>query len=103
MSEALVVVEWVLVTAGCLVIVVSTVAALLLTPVFDRLHAVSAVSTAGAPLVGLGIAISEGFSTATLFVIVTVAVVVAAGPVLGAATARMAAQRKHLIEEDEPQ
>jgi multicomponent Na+:H+ antiporter subunit G len=71
--------------------------------VFDRLHALTAVTTVGSPLVGLGVAVSEGWTTATAMVLLIVAIVAVTGPVLGAATARMSGQREHLIEEEEPE
>ena len=98
-----VVFEWILVAAGCAVVVVSTVAALFLSPVFDRLHALTAATTVGAPLVGLSVAVGQGWSIATALVILTVVIVAVTGPVVAAATARMAAQREHVIEEEEPQ
>ena len=96
------IVEWVLVTAGCAVAVLSALLALLLSTVFDMLHLLTAVTTVGAPLIGLGVAIGEGASAAAALVVMTVVIVAVTGPVVGAATARMAAQRDHSIESRSP-
>ena len=103
MSHVLVIIEWVLVAAGCLVVVASTLSALVLSPVFGQLHALTAVTTVGAPLVGLGAAVGEGWSTAGALILLIVVITGVTGPVLGAATARMAAQREHLIKDEVPE
>jgi multisubunit Na+/H+ antiporter MnhG subunit len=94
--------EWILVGAGCTVVVLSMLAALMSSTVYDRLHYLTVVTTVATPLIGLGAAIGDGWSAADGAVLVIVVIVAVTGPVVGAATARTTAEREHLIEEEEP-
>lgn len=92
----------VLVTAGVLVVVCAALAALAFRGLFRRLHVLAAVSSVGGPLIGLGLAAANGWSLTTATDLLVVAVLAATGPVLGAATARLAAQHDRLVPEDPP-
>ena len=94
--------EWILVGVGSTVIAVSMLAALMSSTVYDRLHFLTVVTTAATPLIGLGIAIDDGWSAADGVVVAIVVIVAVTGPVVGAATARTTAEREHLINEEEP-
>jgi monovalent cation/proton antiporter MnhG/PhaG subunit len=86
--------------AGVTVMVLSALAAAALPEVFERLHLLTATTSLGAPLIGAGLVTVRGWSEASaMIVLINVAVVVTA-PVMSAATARLAAQRVGLIDED---
>jgi len=94
------VVAAVLVTAGVLVVVCAALAALAFRRLYRRLHVLAPVSSVGGPLIGLGLAVTNGWSLTTATVLLVVAVLAMTGPVLGAATARLAAQHNGLVPED---
>lgn len=96
------VVAAVLVTTGVLVVVCAAVAGLLFRRLFLRLHVLTPIGSVGAPLVGLGLVVTNGWSLTTATDLLVVAVVAATGPALGAATARLAAQHEGLVPEDPP-
>lgn len=94
--------EWILVGAGCTAVVVSMLAALLTSTVYDRLHLLTIVTTIATPLVGVGIAIGQRPSAADGMVLAIVVIVAVTGPVVGAATARTTGAREHLLTEEPP-
>jgi multisubunit Na+/H+ antiporter MnhG subunit len=93
----------VLVAAGVLVCVAASVGAVVAGDVLDRLHFVAPVTSAGTPLIGLGLAVDTGWHLATATIVVTVAVVAITGPVLAAATARTAAEERGIIAAESPE
>ena len=89
--------------AGIAVVVISSLAAMRRQPVYSRLHFLTPVTTLGGPLIGLALAIENGWSLTTGLVLFTVFLIALSGPVLESATGRVAAQREGLIEQESPQ
>lgn len=83
--------------AGVLVCVVSACGALVPADIVDRLHFLTPVTSLGTPLIGLGLAVHTGWHLATATILLIVAATAATGPVLAAATARIAAEQRGLI------
>lgn len=86
MSTAVVVV----LTLGCLVVVTSAVAALLVRGTVRKLHHLTAVTSAGAPLVGAALVLANGWGLTSGMVVLITVLLAGTGPVLGAAIAREA-------------
>ncbi|MDT7568875.1 MAG: multicomponent Na+:H+ antiporter subunit [Pseudonocardiales bacterium] len=76
--------------AGVLVAVASSVAALLVRSLYDRLHFLTPVTSLAGPLVGASLAIENGWGTTTGQILFVVLLLAVTGPVLGAATGRLA-------------
>jgi multicomponent Na+:H+ antiporter subunit G len=76
--------------AGVLVTVASSVAALLVRSLYDRLHFLTPVTSLAGPLVGAALAIENGWGTTTGQILFVVLLLAVTGPVLGAATGRLA-------------
>jgi len=89
--------------AGVLVTGFSAVAALLLRDALDRLHLLTLATTLGVPLVGLGLVLKNGFSMTTAMVVFICVLLTLSGPVLTAATGKVAAQRHGLVDQESPQ
>lgn len=85
------VVALVLAGAGIAVIVAAALAALRPRDVLTRLHYLAPATSLGGPLVGAGLAVANGWSPTTATVLLVVVLLAATGPVLGAATGRVAA------------
>lgn len=82
---------------GCLLTVASCVAALRARSVSTRLHYLSPVTSLGGPLIGMALALANGWSLTTALVLLIVVLLAVTGPVLGAATGRSAAQRDGVV------
>lgn len=82
-----------LLAAGVAVIVASCLATLSFTRVHDRLHYLTPVTSLGAPLVGMALAIENGWGETTAQILLTVFLLAVSGPVLEAATGRVAAEQ----------
>ncbi|NKQ54319.1 hypothetical protein HFP15_15645 [Amycolatopsis sp. K13G38] len=82
----------VLVAAGTLLAVLAAIAAALPGSVYRRLHYQVVVTSAAAPLIGIGAAVAEGPGLTTALVLVIVLLLAGTGPVLGMAVARVNAQ-----------
>jgi multisubunit Na+/H+ antiporter MnhG subunit len=93
------VITWALLTAGCLVIVSSAVGALVTKDFYRRLHWLTPVTSLGGPLVGMALAITNGWSLTTAIVLLTVLLLGVTAPILTAATGRVAAQRDGIVDE----
>ncbi|MBV8933117.1 MAG: monovalent cation/H(+) antiporter subunit G [Kutzneria sp.] len=89
---------WVLLGLGCVVTVSCTVAATLTGDLYRRLHLLTPVTSLGAPLVGLTVALANGLSLVTGLVLLTVALLMVSGPVLGSAIGHCAAARDGSIQ-----
>ena len=89
--------------AGVLVTVAASLAMLLLSGALDRLHMVSLTTTLGVPLVGFGLALQNGWSMTTATIVLICVLLTASGPVLTAATGRVAAQRAGLVDQESPE
>lgn len=93
----------VLVAAGVLVCVAASLGVLLPRTVLDRIHFLTPVTSVGAPLIGLGLAVGTGWHLSTALILLTALVLAVTGPVLAAATARVAAQRQRLVPAESPE
>lgn len=92
----------ILVGAGTLVAVVAALATLS-GPVYRRLHFLTVLNSAAAPLIGAGAAVAGGWSLTTATVLMIVLLLLFTGPVLGAAIGRVNAQRDGLTAEESPE
>lgn len=88
----------VLLAAGAAVIVASCLSALAFRSVEERLHALSPVTSLGAPLVGLALAVYNGWGLTTAQILFIVALLAGSGPALAAATARASTEQRHAAE-----
>jgi multicomponent Na+:H+ antiporter subunit G len=89
-------------TGGTVVVVASALAALGMRHAYNRLHFLTPATSLGAPLIGVGLVLENGWGlTAGLDILIVVLLALSA-PVLEAATARVVAQRAGLIGEDSP-
>jgi len=93
------VIMWALLAAGCLVIVSSAVGALVAKDFYRRLHWLTPVTSLGGPLVGVALAIANGWSLTTAIVLLTVFLLGVTAPILTAAAGRVAAQRDGIVDE----
>lgn len=94
--------ELALLWAGVAAVVLSCVGALAMRRVYNRLHYLSPMTSIGGPLIGLALALANGWGLAMAQDLFIVFVLALSGPVLEAATGRAAAQREGLIEPESP-
>ena len=80
----------VLLAAGTVVVVGSALATLLSRDFYRRLHFLTPVTSIGGPLIGLALAVENGWGLTTAIVLLTVALLGVSGPVLTAAVGRVA-------------
>lgn len=92
-----------LLAAGATVVVIASVEAALSRSSYSRLHFLTPISSAGAPLIGLALAIANGWGLTTALILLVVALLALTGPVLQAATGRVAAERDGLLPAEEPE
>jgi monovalent cation/proton antiporter MnhG/PhaG subunit len=92
------VIAWVLLAAGCLVVVASSIGAVLVRDFYRRLHWLTPVTSIGGPLIGLSVSVANGWSLTTAVVMLTVAILGITGPVLTAAVGRAGAQQDGIVE-----
>ncbi|QRP49557.1 monovalent cation/H(+) antiporter subunit G [Amycolatopsis sp. FDAARGOS 1241] len=92
----------VLVFAGVAVVLLSAVGMLRARDLFTRLHLLSPVTTLGAPLIGAGLVLTNGWHLGSGAIVAVVVLLAVTGPVLQAATARLEANRRELTDEDLP-
>lgn len=92
-----------LLVAGVAVTVASACAALSMKNVVNRIHFLTPITSLGGPLVGLALAVENGWGLETAQILFIVFLLALAGPALAAATGRLAAQREGLIEREAPQ
>lgn len=91
-----------LLAAGAAIVVLSSVRAVLARGVYNRLHFISPVTSLAAPLIGLALAINSGWNLTTAQILFIVALLAVTGPVLEAATGRVAAQQDDLVPRESP-
>ncbi|MGW5720199.1 monovalent cation/H(+) antiporter subunit G [Amycolatopsis sp. NPDC003865] len=96
------VVAQVLVFAGVAVVVVAALVMLRARTLLNRLHLLAPVTTLGAPLVGVGLALDSGWNLGSGAILLTVLLLAVTGPVLQSAAGRVEARRRGAIEEDLP-
>jgi monovalent cation/proton antiporter MnhG/PhaG subunit len=94
--------ELALLWAGIATVVLSCLGALTLRRVYNRLHYLTPMTSIGAPLVALALAIANGWGLTTAEDVFIVFLLALTGPVLESATGRAAAQREGLIGEESP-
>ncbi|MCR6482029.1 monovalent cation/H(+) antiporter subunit G [Amycolatopsis sp. OK19-0408] len=92
----------VLVFAGVAVVVLSAVTMLRARTLLNRLHLLAPVTTLGAPLVGIGLALANGWNLGSAAILLTVVLLAATGPVLQSGLGRVEAERQGVIDEDLP-
>jgi multicomponent Na+:H+ antiporter subunit G len=92
----------ILVFAGVAVVVVSALAMLRARTLLNRLHLLTPVTTLGAPLIGVGLALATGWNLTSGAILLTVVLLAVTSPVLQSATGRVEAQRQGAIDEDLP-
>ncbi|WP_249714200.1 monovalent cation/H(+) antiporter subunit G [Rhizomonospora bruguierae] len=80
----------VLVGAGTVVALAATAGAARPRDLLARLHFLTPVTSVGAPLIGVGLAVDAGWHLASALTLLTVLVLTVTGPVLAAATAHAA-------------
>lgn len=103
MNPALHIVMLACYVAGLTVVVLAPLAALTFRRFFSRLHFITPITSVGAPLIVAALGIQNGWGLATGLEILIVGLLALTGPVLEAATGRLAAQREGLIERESPQ
>lgn len=89
--------------AGVAVVVLSCLGALLAPNRYVRLHFLSPVTSVGAPLIGIALAIDNGAGLTTAEDLFTVMLLAVSGPVIEAATARLIAEGEGLVPQESPQ
>lgn len=89
--------------AGVAVVVVAALASLRVRRPEDRIHFLTPTTSLGTPLVGLGLALQNGWSLTTAQIVLISVLVMITGPVLAAATVRLAAQREGSISRESPE
>ncbi|MBB4684026.1 monovalent cation/H(+) antiporter subunit G [Amycolatopsis jiangsuensis] len=92
----------VLVFAGVAVVLLSSAGLVRARDLLTRLHLLSPVTTLGAPLIGIGLVLVNGWHLGSGAIVVTVALLVVTGPVVQAGTARLEAVRRGALDEDLP-
>lgn len=95
--------SYILLFVGVGVTVTSAFAALCLRGVFVRLHFLSPTTSIAAPLIGISLAIENGWGLTTGLILVIVFLLAFSGPVAEAATARVMAQREAVTAEESPE
>jgi multisubunit Na+/H+ antiporter MnhG subunit len=84
----------VLVGLGAGVVVLSSLLAHVPRDALDRLHYLTPVTSLGAPLIGVGLVVANGWGLTSLTVALTTVLLVLTGPIMVSATGRMTVQRR---------
>jgi multisubunit Na+/H+ antiporter MnhG subunit len=92
-----------LLAAGLAVIVGSALGAVTSRGAVTRLHYLTPITSMGGPLLGLSLAIHDGWGLQTAEILFIVFLLGVSGPVLEAATGRMIAQREGLVPVESPE
>jgi multicomponent Na+:H+ antiporter subunit G len=88
---------------GVAVVVLTTLASLRVRRAADRLHFLTPATALGSPLVGLGLALENGWSLTSAQIVLTCVLIMITGPVLTSAALRLAAQREGTISQESPE
>lgn len=88
--------------AGIAITVLSCLGALTFRRVYLRLHYLTPVTSIGAPLVGLALAVDNGWGLTMALDVFIVFLLAITGPVLEAATGLVSAQREGLVKKESP-
>jgi multicomponent Na+:H+ antiporter subunit G len=94
------VITWILLGLGTVVTVACAVGALLVRDFYRRLHFLTPITSLGGPLTGMALAVTNGWTLPTAMTLFTIVLLGITGPVLAAATGRVAAQRDGILDED---
>jgi multicomponent Na+:H+ antiporter subunit G len=90
--------------AGTAVVALAVVSAVVVRgDVFNRLHLVTPVTSVGGPLIAVGLCIDSGQPWVMAEVLFITLMLFFSGPVLESATGRVAAQRRGLVDEEQPE
>jgi multicomponent Na+:H+ antiporter subunit G len=89
--------------AGVAVVVLSGLGALRVRRVEDRLHYLTPATALGAPLVGLGLVIANGWGLPSAQIVLVCVLMVVTGPVLTSAALRVAAQHAGTVSRGSPE
>ncbi|MEV4317053.1 monovalent cation/H(+) antiporter subunit G [Actinocrispum sp. NPDC049592] len=81
---------------GVVIAVAAAIGAVVTKDFYRRLHFLTPVTSLAGPVIGLALAIVNGWSLTTLLILLTIVILGVTGPVLSAATGRVAAQRDEL-------
>ncbi|HZU72907.1 MAG TPA: monovalent cation/H(+) antiporter subunit G [Acidimicrobiales bacterium] len=92
----------VLLGVGVAIICGSALGALAFRHSQNRLHYITPMTTIGAPMVGLALAIENSWGETTAQILLTVFLLAVTGPVLESATGRLIAQREGWIPRRSP-
>lgn len=93
-----------LVGLGTAVVVAASVGALIAgSSELVRVHYLTPITSLGAPLVGAGVCVAEGWGLTSGQIIVIVGLLFVTGPVLGAATGRVIAQQDGVLSPGGPE
>lgn len=92
-----------LLAAGLAVTVAAALGALTCRKAVTRLHFIAPITSLGFPLIGVALAVDNGWSLTTLQVLFIVGLLAVSGPVLGSATARVIAQREGMVGQGTPE
>jgi multicomponent Na+:H+ antiporter subunit G len=85
------------------IVALSVLGALRMGTVFARLHFVTPITSLAAPLFGLALAIENGWGLTAATILLTVFVLAATGPVIQAATGRLAAEHEGITHGGDPE
>ena len=88
---------------GVGIVVLTALAALRVRRAADRLHFLTPATALGAPLVGLGLVLENGWSLTSAQIAGTCCLVMITGPVLTSAALRLAAQREGTVSQESPE
>lgn len=89
--------------AGVAVVVLAALASLRVRRPEDRIHFLTPTTSLGTPLVGLGLALQNGWSLTTAQIVLICVLLMITGPVLAAATVRLAAQSEGSVPRESPE
>lgn len=81
-------------TAGALVVLLSTLGALRARTLVVRLHYLTPITSVAGPLFAIALVAANGWSLSSGLVVLVVALLALTGPLLGAATARIATEQE---------
>lgn len=88
---------------GVAVVVLTALGSLRVRRPEDRLHFVTPATALGTPLIGLGLALANGWSLTTAQIVLTCLLIMITGPVLSSAAARVAAMREGSVTRESPE
>ncbi len=93
-----------LVALGSAVISASSLGALLSrSDELTMVHFLTPVSSLGAPLVGAGVCVAEGWGITSGEIILIIGILFVTGPVMTSATGRLIAQRQEILRTEGPE